>query len=128
MWQAGEGDFVISQYKTCWGWLAAQDNTWLEVFDGRWSHCHQWSGCPTWQLSRYCLGLTPREDLATRAFEYCKLPARGVEGTGKLPVAGGGTVEVRFGEDFAEYTPDVDITVYKNGVPCTVKAGESKMF
>ena len=45
-----------------------------------------------------------------------------------LPVAGGGTVEVRFGEDFAEYTPDVDITVYKNGVPCTVKAGESKMF
>ena len=128
LWQAGEGDFVISQYKTCWGWLAAQDNTWLEVFDGRWSHCHQWSGCPTWQLSRYCLGLMPREDLAPRAFEYCKLPARGVEGTGKLPVAGGGTVEVRFGEDFAEYTPDVDITVYKNGVPCTVKAGESKMF
>lgn len=85
-------------------------------------------GRPTWQLSRYCLGLTPREDLAPRAFEYCKLPARRGRGHGQTAVAGGGTVEVRFGEDFAEYTPDVDIIVYKNGVPCTVKAGESKMF
>jgi len=33
--------------------------TWWEVFDDRWSHCHYWSGAPTWQLSRYGLGLHP---------------------------------------------------------------------
>ena len=70
-----------------------------------------------------------------RTASVCVAPARVREAKKELerlgvllPVAGGGTVEVRFGEDFAEYTPDVDITVYKNGVPCTVKAGESKMF
>lgn len=125
LWKAGEGDFVISQYKTCWGWLASQDNTWLEVFDDHWSHCHQWSGCPTWQLSRFCMGLSPREDLAPRTFDFCKLPARGVKGMGKIPVYGGGIISVIFGEEHAKYMPNVDIVILKDGKHFAVKAGES---
>lgn len=63
--ERGEMDFVLGQYRKCWGeyGLAEGRTTWVEVFDTRWSHCHQWSGCPTWQLSRYALGLQPRHDL-----------------------------------------------------------------
>ena len=58
--KAGETDFVLEQYRKCWGWMLEQGvTTILEVFDIRWSHCHQWSACPTWQLSRYVLGLHP---------------------------------------------------------------------
>lgn len=60
----GEVNFVLDQYRKCWGWALEDDRTtWLEVFDTRWSHCHQWAGCPTWQLSRYVLGLHNRFDL-----------------------------------------------------------------
>ncbi|HTL28288.1 MAG TPA: hypothetical protein VL282_03670, partial [Tepidisphaeraceae bacterium] len=60
----GEMDFVLDQYRKCWGWMLGQGvTTCLEVFDPRWSHCHQWAGCPTWQMTRYVLGLTPRMDL-----------------------------------------------------------------
>jgi alpha-L-rhamnosidase len=60
LWEAGEAEFVLDQYRRCWGWMLEQGvTTLLEVFDSRWSHCHAWSGCPTWQLSRYTLGLLP---------------------------------------------------------------------
>lgn len=56
--EEGESDFVLDQYRTCWGWMLEQGvTTLLEVFDHRWSHCHAWSSCPSWQLSRYFLGL-----------------------------------------------------------------------
>lgn len=61
---AGEMDFVLDQFRSCWGWALDEGlTTWPEVFDTGWSHCHQWSGCPTWILSRYVLGLHPRFDL-----------------------------------------------------------------
>ncbi|MFD2329067.1 hypothetical protein ACFSR7_07385 [Cohnella sp. GCM10020058] len=66
LWEAGEADFVLEQYRKCWGWMLDQGvTTLLEVFDTRWSHCHAWSASPTWQLSRYALGLIPEagEDL-----------------------------------------------------------------
>ena len=63
LWEAGEADFVLDQYRTCWGWMLEQGaTTLLEVFDTRWSHCHPWSAAPTWQLSRYLLGLVPEPD------------------------------------------------------------------
>lgn len=62
--EAGEMDFVLEQFRVCWGWALDEGlTTWPEVFDRNWSHCHQWSGCPTWILSRYVLGLHPRFDL-----------------------------------------------------------------
>ena len=62
--EAGEMEFVLEQFRVCWGWALEEGlTTWPEVFDKRWSHCHQWSGCPTWILSRYVLGLHSRFDL-----------------------------------------------------------------
>jgi len=63
LWEAGEAEFVLEQYRSCWGWMLEQGaTTLLEVFDTRWSHCHPWSAAPTWQLSRYLLGLIPAPD------------------------------------------------------------------
>ncbi|RKX46832.1 MAG: hypothetical protein DRP64_02645, partial [Verrucomicrobia bacterium] len=62
--EAGEMGFVLEQFRVCWGWALEEGlTTWPEVFDLGWSHCHQWSGCPTWILSRHVLGLHPRFDL-----------------------------------------------------------------
>jgi alpha-L-rhamnosidase len=67
----GEADFVLEQIRICWGWMLEQGyTTWLEVFDPRWSHCHQWSGCPTWLLSRYVLGLRPRFQRGFRCYDF----------------------------------------------------------
>ena len=87
--ERGEMDFVIGQYRKCWGW-ALEDgrSTWLEVFDTRWSHCHQWAGCPTWQLSRYVLGLQPRYDLGDRHFVLRLIPGSLKEASGCIPLSG----------------------------------------
>jgi len=93
--ERGETDFVLGQYRKCWGWALEDDRTtWLEVFDTRWSHCHQWAGCPTWQLSRFLLGLQPRNDLGARHFVLSLSPGALRQAQGKVPLAEGGAVEV----------------------------------
>jgi hypothetical protein len=86
----GEMDFVLEQYRKCWGWaLEGERTTWLEVFDPRWSHCHQWAGCPTWQLSRYVLGLHSRFDVERNRFELRLQPGSLTHASGKLPLPDG---------------------------------------
>lgn len=99
--ERGEMDFVLDQYRKCWGWaLGHGRTTWLEVFDTRWSHCHQWSGCPTWQLSRYVLGLYPRFDLGERHFDFRVLAGSLKNVEGKLPLPNeGGVIQVRWSRD-----------------------------
>ncbi|MBS1708157.1 MAG: hypothetical protein JSS65_05475 [Armatimonadetes bacterium] len=88
--EQGEADFVLSQYKKCWGWaLQFGDTTWLEVFDTRWSHCHEWSGCPTWQLSRYVLGIKARQDLGVNVYDFDPVVCRLQSAAGMVPVRGG---------------------------------------
>jgi hypothetical protein len=90
-----EVDFVLGQYRKCWGWALEDDRTtWLEVFDLRWSHCHEWSGCPTWQLSEYVLGVRPRFDLGKNHFEVDPMPGDLNKVTGKIPLMEGGFAEV----------------------------------
>ena len=85
--EAGEMQFVLDQIRSCWGWmLDAGLTTWLEVFDKRWSHCHQWSGCPTWILSRYVLGLHPRFDLGKNHYMLNLRPGDLTEASGVIPV------------------------------------------
>jgi hypothetical protein len=82
-------DFVLDQYRSCWGWmLKTGATTCLEVFDPRWSHCHQWSACPTWQLSRYVLGLRSRFDRADCEFDLHIEPGSLERASGKIPFAG----------------------------------------
>ena len=86
----GDAAFVLDEYRRAWGWALDQGlTTWPEVFDLRWSHCHAWSGCPTWQLSRHLLGLQPRQDLGPGhchiAVGRNPLPSA----AGRVPFAGG---------------------------------------
>jgi hypothetical protein len=92
----GEMDFVLDQYRTCWGWaLVDGRTTWVEVFDTRWSHCHQWAGSPTWQLSRYALGLHPRADLGENHFDLRLFPGSLQKASGKIP-SPGGTLDIQW--------------------------------
>lgn len=69
LFRAGRANFILAQYRQAWGWALTQASTWLEVFDPRWEVVHSWGGCPTWQLSQYVLGLSPRLDVGARHFE-----------------------------------------------------------
>jgi len=97
----GDMEFVLGQYRTCWGWsLGDHRTTWLEVFDTRWSHCHQWAGCPTWQLSRYLLGLQPRYDLGAMNFGLSLATGSLASVSGTVPIAGqDGVIKVAWTKD-----------------------------
>lgn len=85
----GGMDFVLDQYRTCWGWaLGGGRTTWVEVFDTRWTHCHQWAGCPTWQLSRWLLGLSSRFDLGVMHYDFELCTGSLPEASGAVPIAG----------------------------------------
>lgn len=91
----GEAEFVLNQYRTCWGWALKKDlTTWPEVFDLRWSHCHEWSGCPTWQLTHFILGIRPRFDLGEDRFEFASTPGKLKRASGSYPLASRGSVHV----------------------------------
>lgn len=90
-----EMEFVLDQYRRCWGWMLDLGlTTWLESFEDRVSHAHQWSGGPTWQLSRYLLGLHPRFDRGLRTFDLDVRPGWLDQASGRIPVPGGAPVEV----------------------------------
>jgi alpha-L-rhamnosidase len=84
--QHGEMTFVQEQIRTCWGWFLEQGvTTWPEAFDLRWSHSHQYSSCPTWQLSRYALGLHPRFDRGENCYDLTLHPGMLLKASGTLP-------------------------------------------
>lgn len=99
--EGGRMDFVLDQYRKCWGefMLAEGRTTWIEVFDTRWSHCHQWSGCPTWQMSRYLLGLHPRLDRGAADFDLRIEPGSLERASGTLPHPGGGWIRIEWERD-----------------------------
>jgi hypothetical protein len=93
----GEFDFVLDQYRTCWGWVLQQGLTTApEVFDLRWSHCHAWSTAPTWQLSKYALGLCPAFDKGEGCYRFswhsCSLSTV----SGLLPTPWGEPIRVQW--------------------------------
>ena len=127
--ESGEGAFVVGQYKSCWGWMLSQEEgTWLEVFDPRWSHCHEWSGCPTWQLSVYVLGLRRRFDIGENFFEFCAV-CTGIKAADGVIPAAGGTVRIclRQGE-IISILPDIDITVIRGDMRFFIPAGGRQEF
>lgn len=107
----GETDFMLDQFRACWGWMLGEGRTtWVEVFDTRWSHCHQWAGCPTWQLSRYVLGLAPRMDLGPNHFLWTWNAGSLDACSGEIPIPGhpdSARIQVsweRKGEETLQYT------------------------
>jgi alpha-L-rhamnosidase len=93
--ERGEMDFVLDIYRKAWGWaLGDGRTTWLEVFDTRWSHCHAWAGCPTWQLTRYALGLNRRFDLGPEHYVCTVRPGSLERAQGSLPMLDGGEIKI----------------------------------
>ncbi len=94
----GQMNFVLNQYRKDWGWVLDDDKTtWLEVFDTRWSHCHQWSGCPTWQMTRYLLGLQSRYDLGNRNYVLKLYPGSLQRAKGTIPLPGDkGVIKIKW--------------------------------
>ena len=113
--ERGEMNFVLDQYRTSWGWLLKQGlTTWPEVFDPRWSHCHQWSGSPTWMLSRHVLGLRPRFDRGENHFD-CRVRAGALKrAAGKVALRNGQTVEVKWTRGRG------DVLNYEISAPCPI--------
>lgn len=101
----GAMDFVRQQWVQCWGWMLSEGRTTcLEVFDTRWSHCHQWSACPAWQLSRFVLGLHPRFDRGRGHYVFEFYPGSLEWAQGSLPLGGARiTAEWRREGDRIEY-------------------------
>ncbi len=101
--ERGEMDFVLDQYRKCWGWALQEGRTtWIEVFDPRWSHCHQWSGCPTPQLSRYALGLHPRFDLGKNHFALSLKSGSLQHAEGTIPLIGDaekGSIQIQWAKE-----------------------------
>jgi alpha-L-rhamnosidase len=126
--ERGEMDFVLDQYKACWGWMLEQGaTTCLEVFDTRWSHCHQWAGCPTWQLSRYGLGLHPAFDRGLNSFDLNLVCGYLEEASGKVPLPDGNTILVHWKKsgDHIEYNIETPVkieVIWKD----PVKAGKTE--
>ena len=93
--EQGEMEFVLNQYRKCWGWALEDDRTtWLEVFDTRWSGCHQWAGSPTWQLSAYVLGLQKRFDRGKNNFDLSVYAGDLETASGKIPLPDGSIINV----------------------------------
>lgn len=93
--EQGETSFVLGQYRKCWGWaLKDGRTTWVEVFDTRWSHCHQWAGSPTWQLSTYVIGLQHRFDLKKNSFDLNLFSGDLDQVNGKIPLPNGKIIQV----------------------------------
>ena len=106
--------------------LADGRTTWIEVFDTRWSHCHQWSGCPTWQLSRYGLGLHPRFDLGAADYDFRLEPGSLPHAAGRLPHPQEGWIEVSWQREKNDIrckvtTPKPLQLRFSNGKALTVK-------
>jgi len=93
----GQMDFVLQRYRNCWGWGISKGLTTLpEVFDLRWSHCHQWSGCPTWQLSQYCLGLKHCFDKGANNFDFVLKSSSLKSVKGRIPFGTDGQIDIQW--------------------------------
>jgi hypothetical protein len=117
--RAGRVDQAIAHIRSCWGWmLDLGATTCLEVFDPRWSWCHAWSACPTWQLPRWLLGLERRFDLGDGHFALELRPGSREGASGRVPTVGG-ALSVRWRRDGSRIVWHVDtpvpITVHPPG-------------
>ncbi|NEW81599.1 MAG: hypothetical protein GZ094_04450 [Mariniphaga sp.] len=124
--EQGETAFVLDQYRKCWGW-ALEDGrtTWTEVFDSRWSRCHQWAGSPTWQLSTYVLGLQHRFDQKKNTFDLGLYTGDLESAEGRIPLSEGKTIMIKWKKAnnmiIYEISTPVPITI---NIPAEMKASK----
>jgi hypothetical protein len=126
----GEDEFATRQIKSCWGYmLDLGETTCLEVFDTRWSHCHQWSGCPTWILTHYGLGLAKRFTKGVNHFEFKLRPGRIKSAKGAIPLPCGSKVYTEWKDGIYKVLPEKDIVIhFDNGETLECKANTETVF
>ncbi len=122
----GEIDFVLGQWMRCWGWMLDRGaTTWFEVFDHRWSQCHQWAGAPAWQLTRYVLGLQTRFDLGHRHVLLDPHPGWLRRASGAVPIPGGSPAQLSWERDGSVLEMRLDtaepLTVHLPGSPASLE-------
>jgi hypothetical protein len=95
---AGEIDFALDQFRTCWGWGLKQGlTTQPEVFDLNWSHCHVWASSPTAQLTRWLLGLQAHFSEGRNHYDFTLNPGSTERASGKIPLVGqSGAISVQW--------------------------------
>ena len=119
--RAGRGPSVATLWRQGWGWMLGRGaTTWWEVFDDRWSHCHYWSGAPTWQMSRYGLGLHSALSDEGRPITSIMVNDLGLDNAhGRVHVPGAGWTEVSWTrvDDDLEYILECPeaISLARNG-------------
>jgi hypothetical protein len=123
----GRGAEVLERVEAMYGWLLDQGaTTWWENFDPRWSRCHQWSGTPTWLLSRLLLGVEVEPDGGLRVGLF---PCGRTAASGTMPLPGGGVLEVRWERagDGVEWTgrPSRAVELRHGGDVHRLAAGEA---
>lgn len=85
---------------------------------------HSWGGCPTWQLSHFCLGLAPRFDIGPRHFTLALHVGTMLLGaSGTVPARDGAAIDVSWKRDAAQIhlTLTVDSTTHVLGWPKDMK-------
>ena len=114
----GDAAFVLDEYRLAWGWALDQGLiTWPEVFDLRWSHCHAWSGCPTWQLTRHLLGFQPRQDVGPGHCEIAVGNNPLAHAAGRVPFAGGNVdITWRRSGQHLDYQLSADLDLVVDGL------------
>lgn len=131
--EAGETDLVLELWSRGWGWMLEEGaTTWWEVFDDRWSQCHYWSGAPTWQATRYFLGLNPRLDRRGPYVELALHPGSLPEASGRIPLPGGGSADISWKMNNAQIEYhlglDVDLDLMTRSGRRRLKAGNHLLF
>lgn len=119
---AGRAALVADLWRRGWGWMLDKGaTTWWEVFDDRWSQCHYWAGAPTWQMTRYLLGVRPALHGAEPAWRIRLTPGDLAQATGRVPVPGGGWIDVTWSQDgdsiVLQLAASSDITVLTQNGP-----------
>lgn len=115
----GETQFVLDQYRKSWGWaLNNNRTTWIEVFDTRWSHCHQWAGSPSWQLSRYMLGLHAQFQKGKNVFDFNFEIGDLQWAKGEMPLPSGNKIKISWQRrgDQIEYSLNSEEEIYIKGM------------
>jgi len=121
----------LDNYRKAWGWALSQSSTWLEVFDVRWEAVHSWGGCPTWQLSKFCLGLSPSFDVGQRHFVLDLRAGHTLKGAkGSIPARSGTSVAVswtRLSSSSVQYTVTISSPIFVWGWPHAVPGRFAKL-
>lgn len=108
----GHADEAIRYWREGWGWMRDQGaETWWEVFDDRWSHCHYWSGAPTWQLSRYLLGLRPVWDKGLPGYELKISPSSLRRASGRIGLRPGQAADIAWTGDGERIHYELEIPI-----------------